>query len=269
MSTPDTKALGILFETYWSNVGWKREIKVSPENFDYALNAGYMFQPIMLSHDDVVNWLKSSFKAVSLEDIITAFLVSLRTRQLELRSALGSFAIAKNFPDHVYQGESYCCTICGAFKNPHQPYDLSRLNFERYKWGGVRHENPEYIAFDLEQFAKLDKVELTEQDFDIMRQIIEIARHCEPNAKPRDLEKGLGNVLKANKAERETLIQMLAYCGILQPNKHPDYFQSFTNYFERVVPPVKKMDWTYPICWWRGTDGVNQVALKYYFPQLQ
>jgi hypothetical protein len=227
-----------------------------------------MFEPIELSHDGFVKWMRSSLKSVNLERVRNAFLVSLSTRRLELRSALGSFAVVKNFPNHVYHGDNYCCAICGGFKNSKTPYDLSVLNFERYKWGGVRHAHLEYIAFDLEQFTKLEKSKPSEQDYSILHQIIEIARHCDPSARPRDLEKRLANVIKSNKAEREILIQILAYCGILQPKKYPGYFKSFPRYFERTIPPVKKIDWTYPICWWRGADGVNQDALKYYFPQL-
>jgi len=261
----DKKALKILFDAYWSSTGWKPEPVVSPENLAYAQKAGIMFPSIYVSHDNVVRWLLSSLTNNNLGNVTNAFLASLSTRRLELRSALGSFAIAKNFPAHIYQGEGYCCTICGEFKNPKLPRDLSRLNFERYKWGGVMHEWPEYMAFDLEQFAKLDNVEPVEQDFDIMRGILVVINQCEPNDRPRDLEKRLANVLESNIAEREVLIQILAYCGILQPISRSGYFLSFTNYFERDIPPVNKIDWTYPICWWRGRDGVNQSALKYYF----
>jgi hypothetical protein len=43
------------------------------------------------------------------------------------------------------------------------------FNFERYKWGGVRHTSPEYALFDLEQFLQLPKVTPTEEDWSIMR----------------------------------------------------------------------------------------------------
>ena len=32
------------------------------------------------------------------------------------------------------------------------------LNFERFKWGGVRHSDPLYAALDLERFAEIDVV---------------------------------------------------------------------------------------------------------------
>ena len=264
----NNRALKILFDSYWFSKGWKSEKTVSLEDFIYAQNSGVMFEPVNFSHDDIVNWLKSTFEVVSLENISNAFLVSLSTRRLELRSALGSYAIAKNFPVHKYQGNSYSCEICGLIEDPSEPYDLSRLNFERYKWGGVRHEDLEYAAFDLEQFSKLEKVKPTMQDIDVMRRITQIAQQCEPNERPRDLEKKLSTVLKSNKVEREILIQILAYCGILKPSNRSDYFQSFPHYDKRVVLPVNKIDWTYPVCWWRGRDGVNQIAINYYFPQL-
>ena len=264
----DQKALKILFNTYWSSAGWKREQTVSSDDFTYAQAAGLMFPTTHLSHADLVTWLKTAFADSNLKNISNAFLVSLRTRQLELRSALGSFAIAKNFPNHAHQGQKFTCTICGTSSNPNQPYDLSRLNFERYKWGGVSHESPEYAAFDLQQFAKLDPVEPTGPDLELIRRLLEVIRQASPLARPRDLEKKLASVLKSNQAEREVLLQILAYCGILQPAGHPGYFQSYPEYIDRDFPPVSKIDWTYPICWWRGSAGLNQSAVEYYFPQL-
>lgn len=264
----DQKALRILYDTYWSSAGWKREYSNSSEDLSYAQNAGYMFEAIHLSHDEIMAWLVKSVRNANLGKISKAFLASLGTRRLELRSALGSYAIAKNFPLHRYQNSGYCCRICGALYSERSFSDLNVFNFERYKWGGVRHEQPTYIAFDLEQFDKLDEIEPTNQDLAKMRQILTVIRNCEPQAKPRDIEKRLANVFESNKAEREILIQILGYCGILQSQNHNGYFLSFVNYFNRTIPPVNKIDWKYPVCWWRGSDGINQTALEYYFPYL-
>jgi hypothetical protein len=261
------KALQILFDTYWSKSGWKRSPTVSPDDYAYALDAGYMFEPVERSHDDLIHWLKTSSDQVLLADVSNAFLASLSTRRLELRSALGSFAVARNFPVHHYAGNDFCCATCGIFRDPIQPYDLSVLNFERYKWGGVRHERPEYIAFDLEQFRKLEHVEFTPRDLEIIRQIIETISHSEMDDRPRTLEKRLANILASNKAEREILLQILAYCGIIQPTNVPSYFESFINYSERTEPLGNRY-WKYPICWWRGTHGINRQALHLYFPHL-
>ncbi len=225
-----------------------------------------MFEPIECSHDELMDWLKSTIKSVNLNDITNAFLASLSTRRLELRSALGSYAVALHFPYHRINEK--ICHICGDIYIKNRLIDLNVLNFERYKWGGVRHTHMEYMAFDFEQFAKEEKIVPTEEDIHIMVSILYEVSKCEPNDRPRDLEKRLASVFSSNKAEREVLIEILSYCGILQPKAQLSYFDSFVNYDKRTIPPVNKIDWSYPICWWRGSDGINQEALKYYFPKF-
>jgi hypothetical protein len=264
----DEKARQILFDTYWTNAGWRDEPSITSERFAYARDAEYMFDPIVLSHDKVLAWIARSYAKVSLADVSNAFLSSLSTRRLDLRSALGSYAIAHNFPQHSFIEAKGFCAICGMFANTTEPEDLSVLNFERFKWGGVRHLDPIYIAFDLERFATSARVPPSGNDLMIMQEIIAITRQLGPTAKLRDLEKSLVKAFMSNRAEREVLIQILSYCGIFQPQKHSGFFKEFTNYTDRTIPPVNKIDWTYPACWWRGNDGVNSQALTYYFPQL-
>jgi hypothetical protein len=266
MTMSNHKALQILFDTYWSSAGWKSNPTTPPDDFEYASAAGYMFEPVEMSHDQVLTWLEKSLQAVRLEDVSNAFLASLSTRRRDLRSALGSYAVARHFPRHEFY-ERYGCAICGAWE--HSQIDRSVLNFERHKWGGVRHEHPEYIAFDLELFARLEKGQPSSEDIDIMRRILESARTADRDARPRDLEKRSAKVVKSNEAERRVLLEILGYCGILQPQGRPGYFDTFiTDYHRDPPPPGNKNDWKYPVSWWRGSDGVNQKAVEYYFPQL-
>lgn len=267
MKVLDKKAQQILFGTYWSSAGWKSERTTTPEDFDYALKAGYMFKPVSLAHDDIVDWVISVTEKIALRNISNAFLSSLSSRRLDWRSALGSYVIARNFPKHKFSGERMC-DVCGIYRKPNEE-DLSVLNFERLKWGGIRHLSPLYIAFDLEQFSQTDVTEPTSKDFEIFNAIIEAAKSLDDDARPRDLEKSLSKIVDSNQAEREILIQILGFCGILQPQKQKGFFSSFVNYNEREDRPVNKIDWSYPISWWRGADGVNENALAYYFPEIQ
>lgn len=263
----DKKAQQILFKTYWSSSGWKSEPTTTPDDFDYALKTGYMFHPITLSHDGIVNWVESVTKKIVRECVSNAFLSSLSSRRLDWRSALGSYAIARNFPQHKFSG-NLTCIVCGEALKPRQAEDLSVLNFERLKWGGVRHLSPIYMAFDLEQFSKTDVDEPTPSDFEIFNAIIQTAKSLDEKARPRDLEKALSKTVNSNVSEREQLIEILGFCGILQPQKHKGFFESFVNRNEREVPSVSKIDWSYPISWWRGSDRVNDDALAYFFPQI-
>ncbi len=268
MKVLDKKAQQILFKTYWSSAGWKSEPAITPENFDYALGAGYMFEAVVLSHEDIVEWLLSVKKKIVLQHISNAFLSSLSSRRLDLRSALGSFAVTRNFPKHKFSGK-LTCSVCGEVSKPRQAENLSVLNFERLKWGGVRHLSPLYIAFDLEQFSQNDAVNSTPKDCEIFKAIIQTAKSLEGTARPRDLEKALSKIVDSNQAEREVLIQILGFCGILETQKQKGFFESFMNYSEREERPVNKIDWSYPIDWWRGVDGVNEDALAFFFPQVR
>jgi hypothetical protein len=140
----DNKALRILLETYWSPRDWKRSQNIDPVDFAYARSAGYMFDAIELTHDDIVERLLTVRGRISLRDAADAFVASLSTRRLDLRSALGSFAFASHFPDHrlaaetstrVPTGRLYChvCDLC-CYRDGDRE-DLNILSFERFKWG--------------------------------------------------------------------------------------------------------------------------------------
>lgn len=269
----DEKALKILLDSYWSSTGWKKSRPdVTNVDFQYALKAGFMFKPVYMSHDEAIIELKNYTSSLNRIDISNAFLSSLSTRKLELRSALGSYACALSMPPHRFNRKSdtlkYCAT-CGMFGEERKEIDLNVLNFERYKWGGVRHSDPLYALFDLEQFSKLSKIEPTNEDLKIFNQIIELILSLPESAKPRDLEKFLGTVFKSNKSEREILIGILGYCGILETKSQKGYFENYPSYTNRELPPVNKIDWNYPVCWWQGKDRVNNDAISFFFPQLK
>jgi len=263
----DKKGCKILHDTYWSASGWRVNPQVSPDDFKYAKETGFMFEPVSLSHNKIVDLVRSSYSKVNLSDVVNGFLASLSTRRLDLRSALGSYAIARHFPKHRFKGK-VTCSICGEIRKRHKSIDLSRLNFERYKWGGVNHWSPVYIAFDLEQFSITDIPGPSGDDIYIMSEIIEKAREQSPESRPSVLEKSLSAVLKSTTEERRILLQILGYCGILQPAGYDGFFDGYVNYHDRLDRPVYKIDWTYPLSWWQGKHGVNEQALKFYFPEV-
>jgi hypothetical protein len=54
----DKKALQILLDTYWSPKGWKRDRTIDSADFEYARQAGYMFDAVTVTHDDIVARLR-------------------------------------------------------------------------------------------------------------------------------------------------------------------------------------------------------------------
>lgn len=265
----DKKAVTILFATYWSSTGWKKERTISPEEFAYAKAKGLMFDERTIRHDEIVQTARAMAEEVGHESVSRAFLASLSSREAAFRSALGSFAATRWLPSHSY-GEGrfrYVCRVCGDSLD-HEYEDLSVLNFERLKWGGVRHLSPYYAWFDLAEFRKLPSAEPTTTDRDTLKRVLDVAASQPADARPGELEKAIAGLFPSSKDERRNVLQILGYCGILQPREHPAFFQNYARMDDRAQPTEHKNDWSFPFLWWQGKDGVDARAVGFYFPNL-
>jgi len=158
--TYDKRAVKILFDTYWGTGGWKSAAKpgwtpeTPPDDLAFATESGLMFPPRRVSHEEALRRLAALRAEILPRKAGTAFVSGLSTNQPALKSALGSLAVALHMPAHPFsaQRNGFSCDICGAYESDGEQ-DLNQLNFERHKWGGVRHTDPFYIAFDLERFV--------------------------------------------------------------------------------------------------------------------
>lgn len=153
-----------------------------------------------------------------------------------------------------------------SYSKTQERQDLNILNFERFKWGGIRHLDPLYIAFDLNQYSNSEKLVPTSEDYGILNKILIALNELPPEGKIRDLEKALTKIIKSNKEEREVLLQILGYCSILSNKEYLGFINKFIPFVEREEPNHYKNDWTYPVCCWTGKNGLNREALKIIFP---
>lgn len=101
----------------------------------------------------------------------------------------------------------------------------------------------------------------------MLGRLLEIADSAAPDARPSDLVKMLKSHIPGNDHVRRTFIACLGYAGVLQPADHDGFFESYPS--RRAIPPEWKNDWPYPVSWWRGRDGVNRNAVRFYFPWLR
>lgn len=266
---PDPRALKLLFHMHWNSKGWRgRSLKLSPEDTKFAKDAGVLFDPIVVSHDGLC---KSTIAAVKVTDrraVADAFVVSLSTRQLELRSAIGSYALFQHLEDHERQPGTIACSICGEYAGNSTKEDLNVMNFERFKWGGVRHQQPTYATLDLQQFQLIPRLYPTPSQVETFKRLLTAIEAVPAKTTPSVLQKYLGDVIDSNKPERGVLINMLGYCSILTHPEYPTYLKTFVTW-EYAETNSKWMSETrYPACWWRGKDGINQEALHYWFGHL-
>ena len=269
----DKRAKNILFETYWSSKGWKDERTTAPDDFIYAKEKGLMFDPLTISHDDCINQIIEIVNSISSDQVVKAFLSSLSTRRLDWRSGIASYYIAKLIIPHKYTpvesgysykdgkiiAVSYTCRVCknlryGVIGNEkYIKSDLNVLNFERIKWGGVRHGDLLYTLFDLEQFKKEQITEPTETDIAIFKAILNAVSSCKIGDYPSVLRDKLKDIpeLKSNKSERSVILEILACIGVLNPMSN-----------DRATSG--KHDWTF-VEYWRGEDGYDIKAVDKYF----
>lgn len=239
----DKKAKDILIKTYWSANGWKREAETAPADFEYAKSMGVMFDSVDLTKEELLSRLSEISHSIPVKKVTDAFLSSLTNKRLDLRSGLGSYANAKrlltkpDYPDYYFDyGKNL---------------NLNVLNFERIKFGGVRHSYALYNWLDLELLSKEDITLPTQEDIDKFKSIINIIYSSQSGDTPGTLRDNLQRALKFSKNEAHNIMEILACAEIIEA----------LNY-DRKEPG--KHDWTF-MTYWRGEDAYNKQMTKFYF----
>ncbi|MBE1443854.1 hypothetical protein [Paenibacillus sp. OAS669] len=259
----DKRAQKILLNTFWSSRGWKdRPYAFAGEDFNYAKSKGLMFDPITIHHDDLIKRLHKLHQEITKERVAAAFLHSLSTRKVYLRSSLSSWALTSGLPLHTYEQRSSVRTntsSCGDC-NYHQlmadreyvEEDLNVLNFERVKWGGVRLNDLLYCWLDLELFSREEAMECTDEDVAILYNMLEAIRSCADNESARMLEKRWKNAMVSSKQERDVVMEVWGYAGLLTRRDTLRKHRGAGHDFNSVAK-------------WQGDDGYSEEALDYYF----
>lgn len=268
---PSPAAIRPLMQAHWRN-GW-RFPPVLPEEevLAGAVDAGVMFRDAPeREHDEWVAIVRRLAGTVAPTEAGAAFMASLRSRRLDLRSAMSSLAVARSLPEHAFlRGpDGVTCQVCSLSG---LPQDRNRLNFERFKWGGVRLDDPLYVALDLELFVRARRAgavpEPQDADLDAMRALLDVFDGTEPDDSAVSLLPRLASV-KGNRAERVTLMTVLAVAGVIQDPGHPGYLAAFTPWEARLWRGRADEDLVYPLTWWRGLHGVNAAAVAEWFPRF-
>jgi len=257
----------LLMKSYWGSSGWKSpEFSEAEENI--LINANLSKPATSMTHDEAVSWALEVCNKVSKESVANAFLSSLSTRQLEYRSPLGSFAHLHHMKDHKFERadkfHTAFCKTCGFSGEKEIDVDFSVLSFEKYKWGGVRHDDIIYMAYDLEQFLEMDTVIPAEEDYKIFISILKAAVESKNFT---TLKKNISKLFKSNDSERGQLCEILGYSGVLQPKDCPSYINSFVDWNKRGDGKPRS-DMRFPLGWWEGNHYLDE-AIDYWFPEIR
>ncbi len=250
----------------------------SKEDFEFAKSHGLVFDMIELSHDECVNYLVCEKNKHPKRHFVNLFLASLSTRYLDWRCGLPVFAILQNFPQHdiiieywepVKDNVFERCKICKFDKERKENFIFE--NQIRFEIGGlISHNLKNYFLF-LREHNKLEEVKPTQQDLEIFSTLMEIIINVKDNENVKtEVQKNIGKIkgFKSNIYQRKVLLETLGYCGILETSEHKSPFHEFIlmNYAPRTSI---SSDWLYPVDFWKGKDGINKQAFKFWFGEYK
>jgi hypothetical protein len=239
------KAKEILFNTFWSSDGWLSDEnrKIKSADFEYAKEKGLMFDPLTVTKSEILTRLQEIVETISLKKITDAFLSSMTNTRLDWRSALGSYANAKrllienNFDEYYY----------GHGTN----IDLNILNFERIKWGGIRHNYGVYNWLDLTLLNNENVAKPTVEDINTFQLILNEIRNSEVDEKIDKLRDRLQEILKSSVEETHMFTEILGSADILKP-------------FSYDHKEPEKHLWTF-VLQWLGDDKYDKANVRKYF----
>jgi hypothetical protein len=272
----DARAVNVLFNTFFDEddklLSWVERRDVPDADYAFAKAAGLMFDPIRLDHDELIAWVLEARAKVKPLAVSNAFVASLGSRRQDTRSALGSYAHVLHLGPHRYEADedSEGCAHCGVGRAGNT-VDLSARNFRRLKWAGnVEQGDLEYVGCDLHRFAELKPVSPSEDEIDILRRVLRAIRKLPKSAQLSDLNQALVGLFKSTKHERQVVLEILGYAGILKPKGWPSFFDAWVRPSEREQPGhFYKKEWQFPSSGWTGRDGINEKAVAYWFPQVE
>ncbi|MFD1885531.1 hypothetical protein [Paenibacillus wenxiniae] len=257
----DKKARQILLKTFWESSGWKpRPTVFAGPDFEYARSQGVMFDPITITYDELLHRLRALHEEITLERVSEAFLHSLSTRKVHLRSALSSWVLTRKLLAQTDGSERWSWpldehnmyTIPLISSPQYRAEDLNVLNFERVKWGGIRLYWLLYCWLDLELWSKELPVHATKEDAHILQQMLIEATRCEPGDSARKLEKRWKDLFPSNKNERDVVMEILGHIGILATTDAPRIGRGHDSDMVSVAT-------------WQGQDGYQVEAARVYF----
>lgn len=269
----DAKALKILkkYNPYQN--------KLKPEEIQYGIEKGVLFEQENLTHDEVLKEIKQLSSEIKLEDTVRAFLYSLSSGENVYRTALSSLIWARSLEDHTPLTKSrgagvrtyYFCEVCSAFIDEESNNvcdDFNKYNRYRYFSGELDICQAGYVLLDLREFKKLPKVDYCDEDIKILNRIFGLVKELGSANKASALQKLITaeKTLKATKNEINSILGVLSICGVFDTPENKSCATKFVPNSERDFE--NDCDLFYPLNFWRAKYGINYEAVEKIFGNI-
>jgi hypothetical protein len=217
-------------------------------------------------HDEAVGAAVAVAARTDVAAVAAAWVSALTTRDLAARSAFGSHVVLQHLPEHGFTPSTEflpsTCGVCGLRETVPPPAPLTYH---------LRNTDITDATADLTAFAAREVPQPSDEDVARLHAMLDAIRALPPAAQLGDLHRALRGTLRSNKIERMFLLETLGFAGILCPADQRHYSDGFVTYdHANSTQPAQhsKREWSYPVRWWTGADGVDDDLVKRYFPSV-
>jgi hypothetical protein len=238
----------------------------------FARSCGVWRDDELLPHDEIIARVLAAHDRLDPVVLANGFVAGLGQGSPLLLSTIASYAIASHLKPHEpeYPYPNFPCAVCGLYRaltgetvqeifwNSHL---LSRIDVGGWcGLGGVMADLDDYLR-------QPPAFTMSESDVDALRRVLALLKAQPSNSSPGKLKKELGALAGKNDLQRTRFVEILSIIGVLEPIDNPSYHRQWTRYIDRPGPDGRN-DWEYPAIWWRGSDGVNDDAVRHWFGHL-
>lgn len=230
---------------------------------------------IQFGHDDAVRALRRLAAKVKLRRAADAFVAAMTSADLSWFSILPATALGLAMPQHQLQPfsetQASLCSLC--FHRPGTVDRTMSAYFRHLEGGGWGAENvvKGVLALDAVADDSLHWPQPTPRDIWVLYRILELLRQLPEDARYSKARTALkdAKLLSHNSAARcETVLEALAFIGVLQTPDHPGMFTAFTPASERDRRPTTRTEVPGPLAWWCAADGINSALVAHLFGHL-
>ena len=218
-----------------------------------------------MHHDAFLARAVQAVASVDPSLIARAWLHSIETRDHGLRSAWGSLVLLQHLHEHSFEPSTVfhesACAVCGL------GIEVEAVSEQRLAENGYRYlvATVDWAVADIEgaerrvHAASLPR----ESERGILQEVLDAISDLPDDAQLTQLNSALVGRFASNRYERMRVLEQLGCAGILPVRGHPSYASQWVRWEDansRQPPERGKREWTYPIRFWSGVDGVDRQA---------
>jgi len=238
---------------------------------DLAALAAHGFAPNTFrrfEHDDAVTGLRRLAAAVPERVAADAFVAGLGSASRSWRAVLPAWALGTTMPAHPGPIGDRCCDVC--FLTAETTLDTTLAWWQRARSGSPL---PGDVCGYLLTLESATPPLPAPQPYDVwvLHEILDVIRSLPATTRAGGAVQALraaGLLPGADKWTYRSLLEDLAFVGVLQTADHPGMLTAFTTASERDRRPSSRVEVDAPLSFWRAADGVTESLVRRLFGHL-